>query len=73
MPLAPDVLARYTAIGFGLPYGWKVYQRKNGLVASGPALPCGHRSVSHVYRHGDLLLTSAYLVAAIRRHVDDGI
>ena len=61
---------RYIAYAFGLPWGWRVREVKGRLLASGPALGCGHRTISATIRDGDVLRAAGRLATAIGQHKD---
>ncbi len=65
--------SRRIALGFGLPWAWMVRERSGRLIAEGPALPCGHRSIGTVIPSGDLLVAASRLAYMVTRHMRDGI
>jgi len=69
-PRDPEARERYIAYAFGLPWGWRIREVKGRLLASGPPLGCGHRTISATIRDGDVLRAAGRLATAIGQHKD---
>ena len=69
-PRDTEARERWIAHAFGLPWGWRIREVKGRLLASGPPLDCGHRTISATIRDGDVLRATGRLATAIGQHKD---